>query len=119
MNFEAVFADQFINHIKSLFPEENDYTAIQISENFGCEISWYLKKYAQRPHKRSKKIIIKITREALEDYDKLADQEKKMAQSKFYKFISMQYNNFDPQHDNSRDEEPPEVEWVVKSDILL
>jgi len=110
--------DELISYVEDIFPEgsevkqEIDFD----SENYKCHISWLLKNDAIRPNKRSKIIIIRISRETLSEYK--ISKSKSTLQIKFISYIKELYANFNPEHNNTKNQAPPIEEWLISSEIF-
>lgn len=60
---------ELIGSVKNQFPSHADYEPRIDNGNFVCRINWKLNNDINRPSKRSRIILVRISNEALEDAD--------------------------------------------------
>jgi hypothetical protein len=103
--------------IKRLFPKNSDFVFFARDGDLCIRVSWHLNDDPARPNKRSRNIIIRISREALDDYLYVEDREERRLASreKLSAYVAEQLRKFDPRHDRSRHATPLTVEWYVKT----
>ena len=78
-------------------------------------VHWKLGNDPQRPNKRSKTIVIRLTRELLEDFPNYPPSMQQTAVGRIEHWIAESLKSFDPNHQMSRFQEPPTEEWVISS----
>ena len=78
-------------------------------------IHWRLNNDPERPNKYSRTIIIRLTRELLEDFPNYPESMQETAVEKFESWIDGQLSAFDPDHKHSRYQQPPRIEWAISS----
>ncbi len=76
---------------------------------------WKLNNDPTRPNKYSKTIIIRLTRELLEDFPNYPESMQTTAVERIESWIGGQLSTFDPDHQTSRYQQPPRVEWTISS----
>jgi hypothetical protein len=103
--------------IKRLFPKNSDFVFFGRDGDLCIRVSWHLNDDPSRPNKRSRNIIIRISREALDDYIYVEDREERTlgSRQKLSAYVAEQLRKFDPRNDHSRYATPRTVEWHVKT----
>ena len=111
--------DELIGSIRGVFPNGAEIeTCMDGSRlSFVCTVYWKLGDDISRPNKPSKIILIIISYEAIEDSD--YHQHEQAVKDKLREFIKTKYKDFNPNHNEPRENSPPNEEWIVVSNILL
>ena len=82
------------------------------------EVAWAFDLVTQfAPKKASKTLWIIIPWETIIEYQGKPERQKS-ADAKIIQFIKKNLENFDPNHDNPRNVEPPVVELIVPKEII-
>lgn len=92
--------------------EPNFPPGVEIRRRLGSDglvlsVAWKLKNNPIRPNKRSRRIILVLSEEALEDYDADA-RDKRIAA-----VVAHKLNTFVPDHDTPYGQPEPEEVWVL------
>lgn len=104
--------------IRPLFKHGTDLRVRDSIDHYELVVSWRLGTDPSRLSKRSKRIRIIVTEEAVEDYQEKSKQKQKNDDYKLVEFIKSKLENFEPNHDKPIEVGPPEVEWIVGSAVL-
>jgi hypothetical protein len=89
------------------------------------KISWELRTDRARQGKRSKLIVLKISAEAMNEYEEAINEYKEgnrkrreQYDSKLRKFIEANLYKHDSEHNQPIGRPTPEVQWLVSTDVL-
>jgi hypothetical protein len=110
--------DHWKNLIRPLFQDVAYFAVRVLGKNFEVEVSWIINTDPSRPNKPSKTLRIIFPWETIIDYQEKTEQEQKSADGKIIKFIKSNLENFAPNHDNPRNMIAPEVQWIVRTDVI-
>ncbi|MHB1271915.1 MAG: hypothetical protein ACYCZD_03950 [Rhodanobacter sp.] len=103
----------FIELLKPLFPPEAEICRRPSSGELVLVVDWKLKNDSVRPNKRSRKIIVQITHEIIEDYADGTDQHRRSEERRIAAAVKTQLNAFEPEHNSPRGTPEPEETWVL------
>jgi len=109
--------DHWLKIIRPLFKPDANFKVFD-KDDHEIEVSWKLHSDPSRPSKRSKKIRIIISHEAVADYQNKKERDQRNDDEKLLQFIKMNLENFEPSHDNPIELGPPEVKWIVGTSIF-
>ncbi len=101
----------------SAFCSDADVSIDRNSDDFVATVSWSLPT-EDRPNRRSKTIGFAITREALCLYLEKDESRREQDEQKVKEWIRKQLQQFDADHDAHRNQPPPQVEWVISTEVL-
>jgi hypothetical protein len=103
------FVTKWIELIRPIFPSG---AIIGADENNAVilRIDWFLGNDQKRQNRRSRLIIIVVSREAIEDC-----QDFDKAGLKFQKIIEKKFSTFNPDHNHSILVRPPAEKWVIST----
>ena len=101
----------------SAFCSDADVSVNPTADNFVATVSWPLP-IEDRPNRRSKTIRLAITREALCLYLEKDESRREQDEHKVTEWIQKQLQQFDPDHEAHRNQAPPQVDWVVSTEVL-
>jgi hypothetical protein len=108
----------FQSVVESIFPKN----AVFHTKNEGGEIciyvDWKLMDDPNRPNKHSKKIMIRITQSAVEDYVCGRDKDKANADSRLKHMVEKNLATFAPDHDSPAHIPVAVVEWSITTEML-
>jgi hypothetical protein len=110
--------EHWLNIIRPVFIPDADLRILDFKDDYEVLVSWKLHTDPSRPSKRSKKIRIIVSREAVEDYQNKRERKQKSDDEKLIQFIKLNLENFEPNHDSAIEVGPPEVKWIAGSNIL-
>jgi len=110
--------DHWLNLIRPLFKPDADFKILDLKDDYVVIVSWKLHTDLSRPSKRSKRIQIIVSHEAVEDYQNKSERQQKNDDEKLTQFIKLNLENFEPNHDSPIEVESPEVKWIAGSHIL-
>lgn len=112
MGVSKKLVDAIMKHMPK---NAESYVAETDTEGAVLSIHWKLDNDPIRPNKYSKTITIHLTRELLEDFPNYPESMQSTAMERIESWISGQLSTFDPDHQASRYQQPPRVEWVISS----
>ncbi len=104
--------------ICSLLPNKASISSTDHSEKFVASISWELDNDPERPHKRSRILVIEIPQETVEDYKNKSVAKQKADDKKLAQQIKELLQDFNPDHDAPIGQEAPEKRLVIGNAIL-
>jgi len=110
--------EHWLNIIRPLFRPDADLRILDSKDDYEVLVSWKLHTDPSRPSKRSKRIIIIVPLEVVEDYPNKTERQQKSDDEKLIQFIKLNLENFEPNHDSPIEVVPPEVKWIAGSNIL-
>lgn len=106
------------NLINPLFEDAAYFNVRGLGRDFKVEVAWALDTGDPvRPKKASKTLLIIIPWETIIEYQEKPERQKS-ADAKIIQFIKKNLDNFDPNHDNPMNVEPPVVKLTVLNEIL-
>jgi hypothetical protein len=103
-----ITSKDYWSFIKRLFPRNADFDFYKRDGDLCIGVSWLLNDDPARPNKRSRGTVIRISREALDDYLYVDDHDPRRlkSQERLAGYIADRLRNFDPRHDR---------EWRVRT----
>lgn len=108
------------NLINPLFEDAAYFKVRDLGRDFKVEVAWALDTGDPvRPKKASKTLRIIIPWETIIEYQGKPESWQKSADGKIIQFIKKNLENFDPNHNNPRNVEPPVMELTVKNKEIL
>lgn len=111
--------DYWENLISPLFEDANYFKVLGFGRGFKVEVAWAFDTDDPiRPIKASKTLWIIIPWDTIIEYEGKLQSWQKSADEKIIQFIKKYLEDFDPNHDNPRNVEPPIVELIVPKEIL-
>jgi hypothetical protein len=110
--------DYWLRIIKPLFPTKAWIVARLSEGGHIIEIDWRLDNDPHQPGKRSRKIQIMIQEEAIDNYLDKNKAERELSDIKMKKWISEQYNHFNPDHDAHPSRFVSADKWRISRDVL-
>lgn len=119
MNQEAsMLLIEIVKKVKSIFPEHAEIVPCDHDENVCADnacykIGWYSNDDPERKHKRSKQILLILSREFFEDYQSLNTNQKQAILGKACEWIKTRYKNFDSTNHEPRDHPPTKEIWFI------
>lgn len=110
--------DYWLRIITPLFPA-NAWIVSRLSHgNYEIQIDWRLENKQHHPHKRSRKILIVIREDAIDDYLNKNKAERELSDIKMGKWISERYTHFDADHDAKSSKYVSADKWSISKDVL-
>ncbi len=109
---------QWSGLIQPHFPNQAVFVPRTYGDDYSAEVSWELGNDPERPSKKSKTIVIIVSRETIDDYLTKSQARQNIDKKKLAAFIATHLHEFDPDHDNPVGVLSPEVEWIINSDVL-
>jgi hypothetical protein len=104
--------------IKQLFPRHAEFVFFTRDWDLHIRVSWTLNDDPERPNKKSRNIILKISHEVLDDYLYVDDPRRHEAEQKLVDFVSSRLESFNPNHDTPRHMTTPREEWRVTTALF-
>lgn len=96
--------------VRPLFPNEAEFRRRPSSDGLVFSVAWKLKNDPARPNKRSRRIILVVSEEALEDYN---DGDRDARERRITNFVTERLKIFNPNHDAPYGQPEPEEQWVL------
>ena len=110
--------DEWGSLVKSAFCSDSNVTVDPTSDDFVATVSWLLPT-DDRPYRLSKQIRLVITRKALYGYfEKDEHNRREQDEQKVTEWIRKQLQQFDDDHEEPRGQPPPEVDWIIGTEVL-
>jgi len=109
---------EWMGLIKPIFPDQSEVRSFKRSDDLVISVNWKLDNDISRPNKRSRRIEIVVSEEALEDYREKSIKKRFTDNEKLKSFVQQQYRQFNPEPGTSRYELTPVEKWVVTLDVL-
>ena len=105
--------------IKSAFASDANVTVISgTDDEFVAAKVWWPFPTDDRPNKGSKQIRLVITREALRAYIEKDESSREQDERKVTEWIRKHLRQFDADHDTPKNQPPPEVDWIIGTEVL-
>lgn len=108
----------YIDVIKEVMPKNADIIENKNFDGYTYSIDWLLEDDKNRKSKRSKTILIKISREAVDDVNALPESRKDNALDRLRNFLLKNLGTFEPDHNNPVNIPNPIEKWVVTTQLL-
>lgn len=113
-------SERLVAAIMKQMPDNAEPHVIETeSEGAVLRIHWKLNNDPARPNKYSKTIIIRLTRELIEDFPNYPESMQTTALERIESLIGKQLSTFEPDHQATRNQQPPRVEWIVSSGAIF
>ncbi len=110
--------EQTISQIMdSVFPAHAEIHINEQIESFQAGISWNLNNDPERPNKKSKTIILNISREVLEDLPNVPPAKQEECFEKISSYLQQRLSDFDPEHSAPYGQPAPAETWVINTII--
>lgn len=110
---QEVLAGRFIELLKPLFPSEAEIRRRPSSGDLLFLVDWKLNNDQSRANKRSRKIVIHVTRETLEDYSDGTDQHRRSEERRITTEVATRLRSFQPNHETPHGTPEPEEVWSL------
>ena len=108
----------FSSVLAGCFPDNAERHARVESDDICIYVDWKLSNDPGRPNKRSKKIKIRITQSAIEDYLDSPAIDKATSDRRLTSMVSEWMNSIDPDHNFPAEVPVPIIEFVVTTEML-
>ena len=110
--------DYWLRIITPLFPV-NAWIASRFSNgDYEIQIDWRLENDLHQPNKRSRKIMLIIMEEAIDDYLNKNKAERELSDIKMGEWISERYSHFNADHDARSSRYVSADKWSISKDVL-
>ena len=104
--------------VKSAFCSDANVSVNLATDDFVATVLWPLPT-DHRPYKLSKQIRLVITKAALRGYfEKDESSRREQDEENVTEWIRKQLQHFDDDHEEPRGQSPPEVAWVIGTEVL-
>jgi len=104
---------QFSTVLSRLFPKEAQFRRRPASDDLCFSVSWKLKNDPARPNKRSRRIILVLPEELLEDYRDDDQNARAARERRMTDLVGQRLKQFDPNHNTPYGQPEPEEQWVL------
>ncbi len=110
--------DYWLRLITPFFPA-NAWIVSRFSDGgHFIQIDWKLENDPRRPNKRSRKIQITISEEAIDDYLDKNKMDRELSDIKLTELITERYKHFNPDHDAGTSSAVSTEKWRISRDAL-
>ena len=109
--------DEWRELVISAFSSDADVNVNPYTDDFEAEASWPIPT-AERPNKRSKTVNLVISQEAVRDWLEKDESRRERDKQKVEKWIRNKLESFDDGHEVPRDQPPPQVDWIIGTEVL-
>src|SRR6187399_1974747 len=103
--------------IETIMPPNAEILVNSKSRSYDAHISWKTADDNERKNKRSKKIIIVVPYDVLDDMENLSVSKKEAVINRIKSHISKNLASFNPNHNEPHGALDPEVTWEIDSEI--
>jgi hypothetical protein len=103
--------------VEKAYPSNPEFNFFTRDGDLHIGVWWKLGSDASRPNKFSRRIVIRIAREALEDYIYVDNPQRAVAEQQLAARIRDRLRHFNPEH-SERATKTPIEEWQVKTDLF-
>jgi hypothetical protein len=110
--------DYWVRLIKPLFPMNAWIVSRLSDDDYLIQVDWNLENEPRRPNKRSKKIQITISSEAIEDYLDKNKKDREVSDVAMKKLILERYNNVNPDRNANGNQSGSVEKWLISTDEL-
>jgi hypothetical protein len=110
--------DYLVRIITPLFPANSWIVASLSGGNHLIQIDWNLSNDLRQSNKRSRKIQIIISEEAVEGYLNHEKQDRALYDNRLKKLICERFGRFNPDHDASTNKYAPMERWLISKEAL-
>jgi hypothetical protein len=110
--------DYLVRLLSLLFPTNAWIVACLSGDNHLIQIDWKLGNDSHQSSKRSRKIQIIISEEAVEGYLNHNKQDRELSDNRLKKLIFERYDRFNPDHDAHTIKSVPTEKWLISKKEL-
>lgn len=110
--------DYFVRMIRPLFPMNAFIVSGTSGDNYIIQIDWKLGSNLHQQNKHSRKIKIKISGNAVEEYIDHKDERGEVYDTRIKHLIQQWYNIFNPHHDACATRCTPTENCLISRDLL-
>jgi hypothetical protein len=104
--------------VKSEFPKHADLAPTEEDGDLCLYLDWHLRTDPERPNKRSKVILVRITREMLSNYEGRDAEQRRQADALLKEFLSDKLAALDPEPTVPAHIASPPEEWLVDTGMI-
>jgi hypothetical protein len=110
--------DYWVRLIKPLFPINAWIVSRLSDDDYLIQIDWNLENEPRRPNKRSKKIQITISADAIENYLDKNKKDREVSDGTLKKLILERYNHVSPDRNTHATQAASTEKWLISRDVL-
>lgn len=110
--------DYFVRMIRPLFPMNACIVSSISGGDYVIQIDWKLEGGSHDPSMRSRKINIKISENAIEDYLDHKKEQGELYDGRLKSLIAQWYKDFDPLCETGSTRLTPVENWLISRDLL-
>ena len=110
--------DYLVRMVRPLFPINACIVSGISSGDYIIQVDWKLENSLHRQNKRSRKIKIKISEHAIQDYIDNRKERGELYDSRLKTLLYQKYNVFNPHHDACTARLTPTENWLISKDLL-
>ncbi len=93
-----IASHDYWHFVKELFPPDTEFAFLNHDGDLHIRASRFLRNDPKRPNKRSRNVIVRITREALDDYIYVDDPHRSVVERKLVSFLKSQLRSIVWEH---------------------
>lgn len=112
------FEKHFVSLLRPLFPSHANITRTKPDSEICILVDWKLAGDPDRPNKRSRKLVIRISQESLEDYGSASSPHRQSADERLVRHVFQRLSAFNPEHDARYGMPAPCEEWVIQTAFI-
>ena len=110
--------DYLVRMIRPLFPLNACIVSVISGGDYIIQIDWNMVNDFRPQNKRSRKIKIKFSENAIEEYIAHKDERGDVYDSRLMHLIRKWYNVFNPDHDSGTTRLTPTENWLISRELL-
>jgi hypothetical protein len=110
--------DHLVGVMRPLFPMNAWIVSGVSAGDYIIQIDWKLENNVTHLNERSRKIRIKISETAIQDYLDHKKERGELYDCRLKGLIDQWYNSFDPHHDAGTSRLKPTENWLISKDLL-
>jgi len=114
----VIASNDYWRFVKELFPKKANFVFFDRDGDLHIRVSWHLGTDPHRPNKSSRIIIIRISREVLDDYIYIDEPRQHVAERQLVTYLKDRLRSYNPEHTKSPYETPPVEEWRVTTNLF-
>jgi hypothetical protein len=111
-------AQHFASIVTAEFPKHADLAPTEENGDLCLYFDWHLRTDPARPNKRSKVILVRITREAISDYANGDDEQRRQTDALLKGFLRTKLAALDPEPTAPAHIVSTPEEWLVETGII-
>jgi hypothetical protein len=111
-------ADHFASIVTAAFPRHADMAPTEEDGDLCLFFDWHLRTDHTRPNKRSKVILVRVTRDAISDYANRDDEQRRQADALLKGFLRAKFAALNPEPIAPAHIVSTPEEWLVETRMI-